>query len=84
MIKDALKPAHISRVEMIDSKSADVWVDEDQRSVAIGKMGQNIALASQLTGVSISLMKNDSIDQEDDVESDGFDGSDERDNFREE
>ena len=36
-----------------------VWVDEEQRSVAIGKMGQNIALASQLTGVQIHLVKSE-------------------------
>ena len=42
---------------MIDEKNAKVWVDEDQRSIAIGKMGQNIALASELTGVSIHIVK---------------------------
>lgn len=59
LIKDALKPAEVNRVELIDSKNADVWVDEDQRSVAIGKGGQNIALASELTGVNIHLVKED-------------------------
>lgn len=61
-IKDALKPAEINRVQMIDSLNANVWVDEDQRSFAIGKMGQNISLASQLTGVSIHLVKNEPIE----------------------
>lgn len=59
LIKDALKPAHISRIEMVDAKNAQVWVDEDQRSIAIGRMGQNISLASQLTGINISLMQNE-------------------------
>lgn len=59
LIKDALKPAEVNRVELIDEKNANVWVDEDQRSVAIGKMGQNIGLASQLTGVNIHLVKNE-------------------------
>ncbi len=76
MIKDALKPAHINRVEMVDSKSADVWVDEDQRSVAIGKMGQNIALASQLTGVVINLIKSESLGQKDEISSSEYDDSD--------
>ncbi len=58
-IKDALKPAEVNRVELIDEKNANVWVDEDQRSVAIGKMGQNIGLASQLTGIDIHLVKNE-------------------------
>jgi N utilization substance protein A len=74
MIKDALKPAHINRVEMVDSKNAKVWVDEDQRSVAIGKMGQNVALASQLTGVNISIMKNET-EESDIVDTDESDES---------
>lgn len=57
-IRDALKPAEINRVEMSDdNQSARVWLDDDQRSLAIGKMGQNIALASRLTGVNISLVQ---------------------------
>lgn len=56
MIKNALKPAQVNRVELSDdNSSAQVWLDEDQRSIAIGKMGQNIALASRLTGVNIQL-----------------------------
>jgi transcription termination/antitermination protein NusA len=60
LVKDALKPAQVNRVELTDNKNAKVWVDEDQRSIAIGKMGQNIALAAQLTGISIHLVKSDS------------------------
>jgi N utilization substance protein A len=56
LVKDALKPAEINRVEM-DDNVAQVWLDEDQRSLAIGKMGQNIALASRLTGVNIQLVQ---------------------------
>lgn len=55
-IKDSLKPAEIDRVELIDNKTAKVWLGEDQRSLAIGKMGQNIALAARLTGVDIQLV----------------------------
>ena len=58
LIKNALKPAKIDRVELSnDNKTAYVTLDEDQRSLAIGKGGQNIALASRLTGVSIQLVK---------------------------
>lgn len=57
LVKDALKPAEVSRVDLIDAQTAQVWVDEDQRSLAIGKMGQNIALASRLTGINIQLMQ---------------------------
>lgn len=60
LIKDALKPAEVNRVELVDDKNANVWVDEDQRSIAIGKGGQNISLASQLTGVNIHLVKSES------------------------
>lgn len=54
LIKNALKPAIINRVE-VTGPVAYVWLDEDQRSVAIGKMGQNIALASRLAGIEIKL-----------------------------
>jgi len=55
LIKDALKPAEIDRVEMVDAATALVWLADDQRSLAIGKMGQNISLATKLTGVAIQL-----------------------------
>lgn len=58
LIQNSLKPAVINRVEVVDAKNAQVWVDEDQRSLAIGKMGQNISLASQVTGVNINLVSN--------------------------
>jgi len=70
LIKDALRPAQIDRVELVDEKTANVWLDEDQRSLAIGKMGQNISLASQLVGMDIQLMekrpatKNEAINEE--------------------
>lgn len=56
-VEDALKPAVINRVELVDNKNANVFLEEDQRSLAIGKMGQNIALASQLTGINIHLVQ---------------------------
>jgi N utilization substance protein A len=67
LVKDALKPAQIDRVEIIDNKIAKVWLDEDQRSVAIGKMGQNISLASQLSGVDIQLVEKASGKKEEDL-----------------
>lgn len=57
-VRDSLKPAIVNRVE-IENGKARVWVDEDQRSVAIGKMGKNISLASQLTGLEIEIVKSD-------------------------
>jgi len=64
LIKTALKPAEVNRVELTDNRNAQVWVDEDQRSIAIGKGGQNIALAAQLTGVEIHLVKTEGLSQE--------------------
>ncbi len=70
-IRDSLKPAIVTRVE-IDGPRARVWVDEDQRSVAIGKMGKNISLASQLTGFEIELVKSDSAAMREQVLEDVF------------
>ncbi len=57
LVANSLKPAQVNRVEIVDARNANVWVDEDQRSLAIGKMGQNIALASRLTGYEIHLVQ---------------------------
>lgn len=82
LIKNALKPAKIDRVELsADNKIAYVSLDEDQRSLAIGKGGQNIALASRLTNVSIQLVKREEtsasteikqMSDEDDLEQEEF------------
>ncbi len=56
MIKTCLKPAIVKEVEVKGNK-AYVWVDEDQRSLAIGKGGQNIALASRLNDIDIDLVQ---------------------------
>lgn len=59
-VKVALKPAEINRVSIVEGEGAHVWLDDDQRAVAIGKMGQNIALASKLVGIPIRLMESGS------------------------
>jgi len=56
-IKNSLKPAEVKRVELVSDSEANVWVSDDQRSVAIGKKGQNISLASRLTGFKINLVE---------------------------
>lgn len=53
-IREALSPAEIMKVE-IDGKKAKVSVSEDQQSIAIGKQGQNVRLASKLTGYDIDI-----------------------------
>lgn len=53
-IREALSPAEINKVD-IDGKKARVYVSEDQQSIAIGKQGQNVRLASKLTGYEIDI-----------------------------
>jgi N utilization substance protein A len=53
-ITNALSPTKVSKVEIKDNK-AKVIVPEDQLSIAIGKSGQNVRLASKLTGFEIDI-----------------------------
>jgi N utilization substance protein A len=56
-ISNALSPTKVNRVTLDDaSKKAIVAVDEDQLSIAIGKSGQNVRLASKLTGYDIDIV----------------------------
>lgn len=55
-IANALSPAKIVSIELKEEeKKAHVTVKEDQLSLAIGKLGQNVRLASQLTGWNIEV-----------------------------
>ena len=57
LITNALKPAEISHIELdLQNKKALVLVAEDQLSLAIGRKGQNVRLASRLTGWEIEIM----------------------------
>ncbi|MFQ5550411.1 MAG: transcription termination factor NusA [Gemmatimonadales bacterium] len=52
----ALAPARVSKVfSDVESSTIHAIVDEDQLSLAIGKNGQNVRLASELTGWKIDL-----------------------------
>jgi len=52
----ALAPARVARVfSDPDTKTIQAIVDEDQLSLAIGRNGQNVRLASELTGWKIDL-----------------------------
>src|SRR5258708_2693750 len=54
--KLALAPARVARVfSDPDAKTIQAIVDEDQLSLAIGRNGQNVRLASELTGWKIDL-----------------------------
>lgn len=55
-IKNALSPAEIVKVEIDEKeKRAKVFVNEDQQSIAIGRGGQNVRLASRLTGYELDI-----------------------------
>ncbi|MFA6023870.1 MAG: transcription termination factor NusA [Candidatus Gracilibacteria bacterium] len=56
-IAESLKPAKISKVELDEAAHlAKVFVTQDQRALAIGKSGQNVRLASHLTGWEIDIL----------------------------
>lgn len=56
LVRGSLKPAEIDKVSVNEAEgTATVWLVQDQRSLAIGKMGQNITLASKLVGLEIQL-----------------------------
>lgn len=65
MISAALAPAKTIFVELFpDKKEAKVFVDKDQFSLAIGKRGQNVRLASKLVGWKISVLETDQTENE--------------------
>ena len=59
-IREALSPAEVVEVQIKETgenerKRATVLVSEDQQSVAIGRAGQNVRLASRLTGYELDI-----------------------------
>ena len=55
-IREALSPAEIVEVKIDEErKRAQVIVAEDQQSIAIGRAGQNVRLASRLTGYELDI-----------------------------
>lgn len=65
-ITRALSPAKISSIKLDEeNKKAEVYLKPDQVSLAIGKGGYNIKLASKLTGYEIDVYRDTDIDTED-------------------
>jgi N utilization substance protein A len=65
-ITRALSPAKISSIKLNEErKRADVFLKPDQVSLAIGKGGLNIRLASKLTGYEIDVYRDSEMDSED-------------------
>ncbi len=59
-IQAALSPAEISQIQLnLEGKKANIIVAEDQLSLAIGKYGQNVRLASQLVGWELNIFTAD-------------------------
>jgi len=72
-IQRSLTPAKVSSIDLdLENKRANVFMEPDQVSLAIGKGGSNIKLASQLTEMEIDVFRN-KVDYEiDDVDLDEF------------
>ncbi len=66
-IQRALSPAKITNINMNEeTKKAEVSLDPEEVSKAIGKKGYNIRLASQLTGYEIEVYRD--VEEEEDIE----------------
>jgi N utilization substance protein A len=66
MVKAALAPATVTRVQIVDqeAKRMEVIVPEDQLSLTIGKRGQNIRLAGVLVGWELDVKSEEAKKQE--------------------
>lgn len=61
-ITNALSPTKVAKVELdATEKKAKVIVPEDQLSIAIGKGGQNVRLASKLTGYELDIVAEETV-----------------------
>jgi transcription termination/antitermination protein NusA len=69
----ALAPAEVSSIVVDEEKhSMDVVVDEDQLAQTIGRSGQNVRLASELTGWELNIMTVDEAKSKSDEEFSGI------------
>lgn len=67
-IANALSPAHVNSLTLDEeNKEAQIEVDPDQFSLAVGKGGQNARLAAKLTGWKIDISSPE-VDEEEDEE----------------
>lgn len=70
-ISRALSPAKITSIKILEDNKAEVFLKPDQVSLAIGKGGHNIKLASKLTGFDIDVYR-DNEEEIDDVNLEEF------------
>lgn len=72
-IQRALSPAKITSIKLDEqNKRAEVYLKPSEVSLAIGKGGYNIKLASQLTGYEIDVYRETEAEDEEDVSLDEF------------
>ena len=72
-IQRALSPAHISTIRLDEeAKKAEVFLKPEEVSLAIGKNGHNIKLATMLTGYEIDVYRDTEMIYEDDIFLDDF------------
>jgi len=73
LIQRSLTPAKISFMEIDnDKKYVEVFLPQDQVSLAIGRRGVNIKLACELTGYNIDVFREDEETEEFDIDLDEF------------
>jgi N utilization substance protein A len=73
LVIGALAPAEVSSIVVDEEKHAmDVVVDEANLAIAIGRGGQNVRLASELTGWTINLMTVEESQQKQETETAGI------------
>jgi len=73
LIPNALQPASVEQVLLCDLIGrAIVLVQEDQLSLAIGRRGQNVRLASKLCGWDIEIMTSPELEEKMDIAITGF------------
>src|SRR5450830_93730 len=73
LVIGALAPADVSSILVDEEKhSMDVVVDEANLAIAIGRSGQNVRLASELTGWTINLMNEEESEKKQQEESAGI------------
>ena len=73
LVPNALQPAEVDEVILCQMLGRGiVLVREDQLSLAIGRRGQNVRLASKLCGWDIEIMTRDELDQQIEKAVDGF------------
>jgi N utilization substance protein A len=71
LVINAMAPAEVASMVMDeDAKSMDIAVDQEQLSQAIGRNGQNVRLASELSGWNLNVMSEDDAQQKNQVEAD--------------